>query len=74
MELMRHELQAQLDQNLAESRHCKQEAQKYAADIAAKLEGLTQQLNAFCPMSESDAVVSTEHISDSINARLQAQS
>ena len=71
---MRHKLQAQLDQNLAES-HCrKQEAQKYTPDVVAKLESLTQQLNAFRPMSESDAVVKTERISDSVNARLQLQS
>ena len=70
MELMRCELQTQLDQSLAESCCHKQEAQKYAADVAAKLVDLTQQLNAFCPMSESDAMVSTERISDSVNAHL----
>ena len=40
MELMWCELQAQLDQNLAESCRREQEAQKSATDIAAKLEGL----------------------------------
>ena len=67
---MRRKLQAQLDQNLAESRHRKQEVQKYAVDIAVKLENLTQQLNVFCPMSESDAAVKTGRISDDVNARL----
>ena len=60
MELMRHELQAQMEQNLGESHLHEENAQKSAVDIVAKLESLTQQLNEFHPMRESDAATGTE--------------
>ena len=47
--------------------------EKSVADVAAKLESLTQQLNEYCPMHESDVTAGTEHLSGSVDACLQTQ-
>ena len=73
METMRHKLQAQMEQNLTESRPHEENAQKSTMDVVAKLESLMQQFNATCLMWESGAAAGTEHLSNSIDVHLQAQ-
>ena len=58
IEGMRRDSQAQMDQNLAESRRREQEAQESVKKIASELEQLTKQLNQHKPVREADAVAS----------------
>ena len=71
---MRRELQAQLEQNLAESRRREEEAQKFIADVASKLERLTQQLNEYRTVQEKDIVEGHERLSGDVDVRLKIQS
>ena len=47
--------------------------QKSVADLAAKLDVLTQQLNDLRPMREAETTAGTERLSGSVDARLQTQ-
>ena len=73
VDVMRRELQAQMEQNLAESRRKEQEAQETVKKIASELEQLTKQLNQFKPVREADAVARETQLSSDVDARLQLQ-
>ena len=73
VDVMRRELQAQMEQNLAESHRKEQEAQETVKKIASELEQLTQQLNQFKPVREADAVARETQLSSDVDARLQLQ-
>ena len=67
---MRRELQAQMEQNLAESRRREQEAHETVKKIASELEQLTKQLNEFKPVGEADAEAREMQLSCEVDARL----
>ena len=73
VEGIRRDLQAQMEQNLAESRCREQEAQESVKKIASELEQLTKQLNQHKPVREADAVASQTQLSSDVDARLQLQ-
>ena len=73
VEGIRRDLQAQMEQNLAESRCREQEAQESVKKIASELEQLTKQLNQHKPAREADAVASQTQLSSDVDARLQLQ-
>ena len=74
MQELRRNFQATLERNQAELRHHEETTQKSVADLAAKLDGLMQQLNEFRPMREAKATTGAEKLSDSVDARLQTHS
>ena len=73
VDVMRRELQAQMEQNLAESRRKEQEAQEIVKKIASELEQLTKQLNQFKLVREANAVARETQLSSDVDARLQLQ-
>ena len=68
------ELQAQMEQNLAESRHREQEAQDAMEKIASELGQLMEHLDQYKPVREADALVREKQMSSDVDARLQLQS
>ena len=64
------DFQADLERNLAESCCQEEMTQKSVADLAAKLDVLTQQLNEFHPMREVEAIAGAERLFGSMDARL----
>ena len=73
VDVMRCELQAQMEQNLAESRCREQEAQETVNKIASELD-LLKQLNQYKPVFEADVVAREMQMSGDVDARLQLQS
>ena len=74
MQELRHNFQANMERNQAESCHREETMQKSVMDLAAKLNILTQQLNDFRLMREAEAIVGAEKLFDSVDARLQTHS
>ena len=73
VDVMRRKLQAQMEQNLAESRRREQEAQETVNKIASELD-LLKQLSQYKPVFEADAVARETQMSGDVDARLQLQS
>ena len=73
VDVMRRELQAQMEQNLAESCRREQKAQETVNKIASELD-LLKQLNQYKPIFEADAAAREKQMSSDVDARLQLQS
>ena len=71
---MLRDFQTTLEQNLVESHPQEGQTRKSVTNLAAQLERLTQQLNDFKPVRESDVASEQKQLIGVVEARLQAQS
>ena len=73
-EEMRKEVQTQLEQNRVDWQRHNEETQQTVGKIAASLEELTKQLNAFKPASAASMGDAQKQFSEQFNQRLSLQS
>ena len=73
VDVMRREIQTQMEQNLAESHRREQKAQEIMNKMASELDQL-KQLKQNKPILEADAVKREKQMSSDVDARLQLQS
>ena len=74
VEGVRRYVQAQLEQNRVDIRHCEEKTQHKVDQIAEQLQELTMQLNEFLPASEQNVGEVQKQVSEQFQHRLDLQS